>query len=450
MNANQRGMPDETGSPNQTSKPDKTGSPNQTGNQIQAGNQSGGAAIAASILELTKELVNIPTQGGIDSPQAMLDAVCAWLKKEGVQFRLLKGSDGTDKAIVCEVTGRLPGPTICFDACLDTAPVDDQSAWKTPPFVATVVDGWLHGRGCADSKVAVALFCHLARAFQSRADELSGKLVFLFDADEHTGGFAGVKEYIAQCDKPDALAIGYPGNDAICIGARGFYRVEIDVFGLAAHSGSSSQPSQNAVLKAAQLATALGKAALPAEYEAAFHFGPKMTVTAINGGKSFATVPDKCTVSVDTRLTPAFTQDQAAALIESVVSQVDTATPTVKASAIRAKESWPPYKLSAELPLVAALNAAATKLLGKPVPVKVVGPSNIGNYLAGHGIPAICGFGVNYKNMHAANECLEIASLDPTYRIYAAAIETLLIAAAAPDSAGDAGLAATDEQTIPE
>nr|WP_322778752.1 hypothetical protein [Frankia sp. Cas4] len=30
------------------------------------------------------------------------------------------------------------------------------------------------------------------------------------------------------------------------------------------------------------------------------------------------------------------------------------------------------------------------------------GPSNIGNYLAGLGIPATAGFGVAYEGMHAA------------------------------------------------
>lgn len=91
----------------------------------------------------------------------------------------------------------------------------------------------------------------------------------------------------------------------------------------------------------------------------------------------------------------------------AVVELVDKTTPTAKATEVRANESWPPYNLAPDLPLVSALSKSAAAHLGKPVPLKVVGPSNIGNYLAGFDIPTICGFGVNYKNIHAANECLE-------------------------------------------
>lgn len=385
-----------------------------------------GLQVSASILKFTQELVNIPAQGGIDSPQPMLDAVASWLGNENLPYSILLNQHKQQQAIVCQIEGEHPGPTLCFDACLDTAPVDDPASWKFPPHQATVADGWLYGRGCADSKVAVALFCHMAKHFSADRSKLSGRLIFLFDADEHTGGFGGVKEFVAQRSKPDALAIGYPGNDAICVGARGFYRVEIDVFGLAAHSGSSSQTGQNAVVKAAEIVAALAAQQLPKEADSDFAFGPKLTVTAINGGKSFAAVPDKCTITVDTRLTPSFTKESAAALIAETVAQIDSARVTAKATEIRAKESWPPYKLDRELPLLKALQEAAGKEYGSPLKLKVVGPSNIGNYLAGLGIPAICGFGVNYKNIHAANECIEIASIETTYRIYVNAVEKLL------------------------
>jgi len=185
------------------------------------------------------------------------------------------------------------------------------------------------------------MFCHLVRAFHVQHNDLCGhhRLVFLFDADEHTGDFGGVKEFIAQCEKPDALVIGYPGSEAICTGARGFYRVELNVFGLSAHSGCSTQASQNAAVKAAELVTALSNARLPAETDADFAIGPKLTVTGIEGGKGFSMVPDKFVVRVDLRLTPSFTQAHAVELIENTVRQVDAAKPMSRPTAIDAKES---------------------------------------------------------------------------------------------------------------
>jgi succinyl-diaminopimelate desuccinylase len=56
----------------------------------------------------------------------------------------------------------------------------------------------------------------------------------------------------------------------------------------------------------------------------------------------------------------------------------------------------------------------------------VTGPSNVGNLLAQHGIPATCGFGVAYRNIHAPDECIDLTTLVPTHRVYEAALQELL------------------------
>lgn len=45
----------------------------------------------------------------------------------------------------------------------------------------------------------------------------------------------------------------------------------------------------------------------------------------------------------------------------------------------------------------------------------VAGPSNIGNYLAALGTEATCGFGVIYRNLHGADEAIEMASIPLVY-----------------------------------
>ena len=53
-------------------------------------------------------------------------------------------------------------------------------------------------------------------------------------------------------------------------------------------------------------------------------------------------------------------------------------------------------------------------------------PSSIGNYLAGRGIPAIAGFGVNYKGLHGTDEWIRLSAnngqgsatpMPPRYRV---------------------------------
>lgn len=62
---------------------------------------------------------------------------------------------------------------------------------------------------------------------------------------------------------------------------------------------------------------------------------------------------------------------------------------------------------------------------GADVPAAIVGASNIGNYLATLGVPALCGFGVRDEGIHAADERIELASIGSVYNVYRAALERL-------------------------
>ncbi len=73
--------------------------------------------------------------------------------------------------------------------------------------------------------------------------------------------------------------------------------------------------------------------------------------------------------------------------------------------------------------MVAALREAGRAELGIDLPTRVAGPSNIGNYLHGLGVPALCGFGLRGENIHAAGERIALDSIGPVYRIYRAALK---------------------------
>jgi transcriptional regulator with XRE-family HTH domain len=57
---------------------------------------------------------------------------------------------------------------------------------------------------------------------------------------------------------------------------------------------------------------------------------------------------------------------------------------------------------------------------------KVAGPSNIGNYLAGLGIPATAGFGVDYRDLHGTDERIRLDSIPVVQAAYHQALLTLL------------------------
>lgn len=86
---------------------------------------------------------------------------------------------------------------------------------------------------------------------------------------------------------------------------------------------------------------------------------------------------------------------------------------------------WPAYRLDETCRLRAAILEAA-HALGVAVQPKIAGPSNIGNYLAGLGIPATAGFGVTYQGLHSTDERIRLDTIPTVQAVYHAAVHTLL------------------------
>ena len=206
--------------------------------------------------------------------------------------------------------------------------------------------------------------------------------------------------------------IGYPGPDHLVTGGRGVLRAQLHARGIASHSGGRTA-TPNAITKAAALVSSLVGAKLPAGAEPAFPLPPRLTVTEISGGTGYSAVPDLCTVKVDVRLTPAFDATAAEAMLLSLAAQVDAAWPGTEPTRIQLTMCWPPYRLGDDSPLKTALLTAARQAGLSPA-VKIAGPSNIGSYLAGLGIEATAGFGVDYRGLHGTDERIR-TDFDPAH-----------------------------------
>ncbi|KAA8881862.1 M20 family metallopeptidase [Nocardia colli] len=381
-----------------------------------------------SVLALTRMLIAIPSRGGVDAYAPILNAVSDWLGERDLPVLPVRDDTGVAVGLACEIRGSRPGPRYVLDACLDTAGFADPTAWTHPPTDPVVEDGWLYGRGSADSKSGAAIFCHLAVRAHRVRDQLAGRLVLLFDVDEHTGGFGGARAYFTRPEVAGDVAgvlIGYPGLSEIVVGGRGVHRVHLHVYGVTSHAGSR-RSTPNAIDKATELITSLRSAPLPAAVDRSFPLSPKITVTAIHGGEAFSLTPGLCTINVDIRTTPEFTDKDAGELLTRVVTDIDNAWPTTQPTVIDQLPAWPPFRLPDDAPLAVALFDAA-KSLGHTVTPEVKGPSNIGNYLAGlGGIPTIAGFGVDHHGLHAIDERIRIDTIPIVHAVYHAAIRTLL------------------------
>jgi succinyl-diaminopimelate desuccinylase len=253
-----------------------------------------------SVIRLARRLIRIPSRAGIDAYEPILAELEAWLRRHRVQPRLLV-DDGQPVGLVCDITGGQPGPHLALDACVDTAPFGDETAWSRSPVSGAVEDGWLHGRGSADCKTAAAIFCHLIARLARQRRQLHGTVSLLLDVDEHTGGFRGIKRYLAETP-PDVtgVMIGYPGLDHVVIGGRGFWRAEIIVYGTPGTpagvmtSRTRSTPPRRPPNSSSGSASTAG----PARVDRTIGLPPRLTVTAMHGGMGYSIIPDRCECGV--------------------------------------------------------------------------------------------------------------------------------------------------------
>ncbi|MBB4888345.1 acetylornithine deacetylase/succinyl-diaminopimelate desuccinylase-like protein [Streptomyces netropsis] len=148
-------------------------------------------------------------------------------------------------------------------------------------------------------------------------------------------------------------------------------------------------------------------------------------VTAFHSGQGFSVTPDLCELNVDVRTTPGFDAHDAETLVRKAVAELDAELPAPRPTGITPVASWPPFQLAPhEQPAAAVLNAAAAE--GLAVRAKTAGPSNIGNLLAGEGIPATAGFGPAYEGLHGFDERARLAELPQVYAVYHRAVLDLL------------------------
>ncbi|MEW2579994.1 M20 family metallopeptidase [Streptomyces syringium] len=389
--------------------------------------QEAAQARTGSVVELAQELIRRPSRGGIDDYGPVLTVLEDWLAARTVPHRRLHDEAGELVGLLVEIPGGRPGTWWTLDACVDTAPYGDETAWSFPPASGDIVDGWLRGRGSADSKLAAAAFCHIAADLLPRASDLHGGLAVLLDVDEHTGGFGGARAYLADeaAARPAGVMIGYPGLGDVVVGGRGLWRATIAVHAPSGHSGSS-KTVVGAITRAAHLVRLLDAAELPGvDGGSGFPLPPKLSVTSFHGGQGFSVTPDRCDLNVDVRTTPGFDAHDAETLIRKAVAELDAELPTPCPTEVTTVATWPPFRLREdEQPAAALLGAAAWA--GLAVRAKTAGPSNIGNLLAGEGIPATAGFGVPYEGLHGIDERAHLAELPTVYAVYHQTVLDLL------------------------
>src|SRR5438874_8484280 len=133
---------------------------------------------AASAVELAKQLIArkslTPEDGGCQQ------LVAERLARAGFRCEPMPFGDVTN-LWARRGTGH---PVVCFAGHTDVVPTGPLGEWHSDPFVPTVRDGKLYGRGAADMKSSIAAFVVAAERFIAERPDHPGSISLLLPSDE--------------------------------------------------------------------------------------------------------------------------------------------------------------------------------------------------------------------------------------------------------------------------
>jgi succinyl-diaminopimelate desuccinylase len=193
---------------------------------------------SSGALELAKELIArrsvTPEDGGCQ------ELLAARLAKAGFRCEPMKFGEVTN-LWARRGTGH---PVVCFAGHTDVVPTGPLSEWHSDPFVPTVRDGKLYGRGAADMKSSIAAFVVAAERFVAERPRHTGSIALLLTSDEEGPAVDGTVRVVERLkernERIDYCIVGEPSSvdtlgDMLKIGRRGSLSAHLVVRGVQGH-----------------------------------------------------------------------------------------------------------------------------------------------------------------------------------------------------------------------
>lgn len=325
-------------------------------------------------------------------------------------------------SIIARAKGSRPGPTVLFDAHIDTVPVVEKE-WTHEPFGAKVENGRIYGRGTSDMKGALSAMIVAAGTFlkQTKGD-FAGEICIAGVVHEEC--FEGVAaRSISKRVAPDYVVIGEASELNLKIGQRGRAEIVAETFGKPAHS-ANPEKGVNAVYSMMRLVEALRKA--PCVEQPPLGKG----ILELTDIKSLpypgaSVVPDYCRATYDRRLLLGETKESVLAPLQEAVKHLEAEDPSFRANVSFAKGTekchtgaviegerfFPAWLFDEKEPFVQAVYKGLKNAGLSPSVAQYSFCTNGSHYAGEAGIRTV-GFGPSKENLaHTVDEYVEIDQL---------------------------------------
>jgi acetylornithine deacetylase len=291
---------------------------------------------------------------------------------------------------------------LLLNAHLDTVGVETMAR----PFEPQVADGRLHGRGSYDMKGALAAALLATR--DAAALDLAGDVVVTAVADEELGSVG--TESVLERVRADAAIVCEPTELRVAVAHRGFAGFEIETHGVAAH-GSMPDLGVDAIEKMGPILVALGdlNRRLRAGARHPLLGTPSLHASLIEGGQEMSSYPARCVLMGERRTLPGEGDADIESQLRAIAGEAD----------VRLLVSRGPFAIDEGHELVRTLLAVSgeQEVVGLPFWTDA-------GLTAAAGIPTVL-FGPAGTGAHAAEEWVEIASLERCREVYLGAAQAL-------------------------
>ncbi len=311
-------------------------------------------SLAGEVTTLLQELIRLDTTNPPGNETLAAELLRDYLEAAGVECRLYARVPGRAN-LVARIPGRGGGPSLALLSHTDVV-LADPAEWQRDPFGGELVGDEVWGRGALDMKGEVAASAVAVATLAREGWRGSGDLIFVAAADEEVGDGFGLQWLVEE--HPDAVRADFSVNegagDRVELGGKVLYLCataekmsspfELRVRG---RSGHAAMPSiaDNALVKAAPLVARLGEFAVepqlipevagfleallgevPPAAEALARaravaplagelveplLGMTVAPTKAHASDKRNVIPALCTVTVDIRLLPGQTPEEA-------------------------------------------------------------------------------------------------------------------------------------------
>ena len=378
------------------------------------------------VLELMKKLVSIPSP--YFEEDEIMSFVKDWFESNKMnayfhEYHEKKVTGFKGKNIILELDGGEPGPTICINGHLDTVKLC--SGWTKEPYAGHVEGDRLYGVGVLDMKSGCVATMLALKYFTETHPTFKGKILSTYVSVEEGPYGLGTNALIEDgfLDKVDFSIVTEPSAGftaspfpVVCLGARGGYGLDIELFGKSAHA-ALPEKGKNAALDAAKVICELENI----NYIVDEHLGRgDACVVAVESDGGACSVPDYARVKLFWHIVVGEDEGTIIKEIEKAVSRANIVCDykiSFREAPSEGSRGFMPYTVSKDEPMVKKFIKSIVNVCQKEPIIEYFKSIGDFNYLGSRVNAPVVIFGPEGENFHSNDEYATISSTIKTAEV---------------------------------